>query len=258
MGFFSQVKKKEHPKDCEEKQEREREMKIFTKIRRMIQKGLVVVTVAIGSLLALAVLGSIIAYIVWGSVILKDSVDEEGGNYCDDEHIWVYVLFCVILVASGLCCGIGLCNQAVCRRNEQGEYQPGMFPVITATVALGIFAWGLLQYLLISGACRAALKQAYPALWTFFFVSFVIQAFGAILQLAFFIVLCFLPDRQSKEPSADQALPGAEGFFKDAISSADPKPPRQTSLVDLSLPLEASSDYIIGLMDPVYTLSDSD
>ena len=224
--------------------------------RLTIQKCLGMLTVALGAMLALGVLGCVVLYVVWGSVILNKDVDAEGGNYCDDEHIWVYVLFCVILVACGLCCGIGLCNQAVCRRNAEGQYQPGMFPVITATVALGVFAWGLLQYLLISGACRNALKGAYPDLWTFFFVSFVIQAFGAVLQIVFFIVLCFLPDKAVKEP--EESLDQSDTFFNESISSADLKLlvlPKNQNFRDT---LPESSHYLIGLSNPHIELSDED
>jgi hypothetical protein len=146
--------------------------------------------VCLGAMLALSLIGGVILYVVWGSVILQDNEVAKGGGLCDDEHVWMYVFVCVLLVACGFCCGIGLCNTTVCARDEYGDYQPGMFPIITATIGIGVFGWGILQYSLLSQDCKEKFRETYPRLWLFFYASFIIQVVGGFVQVAFFLSLC--------------------------------------------------------------------
>lgn len=227
-------------------------------MKKLLSRIFAVLAVGAGATIALGLLSGVLVYVIWGSVILHENREDMVGNLCDEEHIWIYTLFCVVLVACGLCCGIGLCNQAVCSRNEQGKYQPGMFPIITATVGLGMFLWGVLQYLLITKNCAEQFKSTgkLGELWDFFYASIILQAIGAGFQVLFFVILCLLPDKVREDLDAD-GNPINSSDIEDSpefLSSFQPKffarlwtTENKQPILPSTMPILTSSEHVVGL-----------
>mmetsp|Transcript_42143 Transcript_42143/g.106328 ORF Transcript_42143/g.106328 Transcript_42143/m.106328 type:complete len:221 (+) Transcript_42143:176-838(+) len=155
--------------------------------KRLLKAIIARTCLCLSLLLALGLILAVGMYVTWGSIILSDSNGVKGGNTCNNEHIWIFVLVCVVTMAAAFCC---CACSGLCEKRPDGTYVPGTFPIIQGTIGLGIFAWGIVQYTTMDESCKRQFSQDFPQLWSFFLASFIIQIVLAFIQIGLFLLVC--------------------------------------------------------------------